>query len=129
MNANATTPMPCEESCGLCINLDGKSRTGPSLCYQDYYLAPLYAVCVGVLLARRAKALNEIAPADEPLKYYQRKDFVLVTVAVLHSLYGLMAVVGGDSGEDSTVGIPPPFRAACAPCFFPIMQSPFATAL
>jgi len=96
-------PGRCEEVCGICIDLDGKSRTGPSLCYQDYYLAPLYVLCVVLLLARRAKALNELAQADEPLKYYQRKDFILVGVAVLYSLYGLIAVQGGDSAEDNTV--------------------------
>ena len=96
----------CEEVCGLCIELDGKSRTGPSLCYQDYYLAPLYTLFVLGLLARRGKALNEIKPADEPHKYWAKKDFVLVGVAVLHSLYGAMAVQGGDSAEDSPVTAP-----------------------
>ena len=115
-------PGRCEEVCGICIDLDGKSRTGPSLCYQDYYLAPLYTICVVLLLAARAKALNELAQADEPLKYYQRKDFILVGVAVLHSLYGLLAIQGGDSAEDDTVMIrvdlicprPQPIRCDCA---------------
>jgi hypothetical protein len=91
----------------MCIELAGKSRTGPSLCFQDYYIAPVYALAVGLLLARRAKTLNGIPPAENPQQYWVKADFGLVALSILHSAYGMMMVEGGGSAEDSTVWQPP----------------------
>ena len=100
MNATATH---CEEVCGTCIEIAGRNRTGPSLCFQDYYLAPLYLVAVGVLLANRVKELNDMPLAQTPHKYWTSKDFILVVVLLAHSLYGLAMVEGGASAGDNTV--------------------------
>jgi len=93
----------CEKDvCDLCIIMDDKVRTGPSLCYQDSYLAPLYVVAIGLLLARRARALNAMTPTSDHLKYWEKKDFIITAVLVLHSLYGFLNVAGGDAAEDNT---------------------------
>jgi len=105
--ANATL---CEDVCGLCLIMDGRVRTGPSLCYQDYYLAPLYAVSIGALLVYRAKSLRRMTPTSEHQKFWEKKDFILTVVLVLHSLYGFVNVGGGDIAEDNTVRHP---RTAC----------------
>jgi len=101
--ANATL---CEDVCGLCLIMDGRVRTGPSLCYQDYYLAPLYAVSIGALLVYRAKSLSRMTPTSEHQKFWEKKDFILTVVLVLHSLYGFVNVGGGDIAEDNTVRHP-----------------------
>jgi hypothetical protein len=100
MNA---TSAHCLASCGTCIELDGKSRTGPSLCFQDYYVTPIYVVSAGLLLARRFQILNELRRSEAPQKWWTGKDTILVGVAILHCLYGFMMVAGGDSAEDNTV--------------------------
>jgi hypothetical protein len=97
-----TTQSHCTEACGICIEIAGKNRTGPSLCFQDYYLAPLFVVVVGTLLAKRVKVLSELPLAETPRQYWTSKDFCLVVVLAMHSVYGLIMVDGGDSAEDST---------------------------
>jgi hypothetical protein len=92
----------CDAVCGVCIDLHGKSRTGPSLCFQDYYLAPIFFLLFAALAVRRAMQLNAIPTASEPQKFWEKKDFLLVAVSLVHSLYGFMMVHGGDSAEDST---------------------------
>lgn len=120
----------CEKDvCDLCIIMDDKVRTGPSLCYQDSYLAPLYVVAIGLLLARRARALNAMTPTSDHLKYWEKKDFIITAVLVLHSLYGFLNVAGGDAAEDNTVSVPaspvPAPYLACICCGVP--GSPITT--
>jgi hypothetical protein len=97
-----TTQSHCTEACGICIEIAGKNRTGPSLCFQDYYLAPLFVAIVVTLLAKRVKVLSELPLAEPPRQYWTSKDFCLVVVLAVHSVYGLLMVEGGDSAEDST---------------------------
>ena len=129
VNGTGLNGTHCETACGTCIELDGKSRTGPSLCFQDHYITPIFVVCAAILLARRFKALNAMRDAEHPRKFIQRADFVLVLLGAISSLYGALMIAGGDSSEDNTVACSsaraahathgPDASRSCAMCHVP----------